>query len=414
VFAVHLPLPPRIHLERQYEEFRESYEKILFEIQRRVRLSLTSHDLNATIKYRVKSFNSWYQKLLRLVREEPDAESVEIADVLALRVVTPFLDDVAVSLATLRSDFEVHDLDRKGAQFSVREFGYESVHCLLRVPKDVCESFHVPGPFDCEVQVRTSLQDAWAEVEHEIIYKNEYSPLDASLQRKLAALNASLSLSDITFQEIRDYQRDLRSELSARRVEFLRRVEVETSPQAMQEPAPRRSTGATPEPDEPAGNLDTELLAALRAHNAGDLQHAEQIYTRIIESDPGPKVASVVYMHRGVARFARGSHRDALHDFSAAIDLDSGSGRAHFYRGTVYRVLGNTEAALEDFTACLDADPYSTDCLYQRSATHLDAGDLEHALVDCEAGLAIEPDSSPLMQLNNTINERRKYGADHD
>lgn len=411
---VALPLPPREELERRYSELRDSYEKMLFELQRRARLALSAHSLNATIKYRVKSFKSWYQKVINLARNSPDRESVEVTDVLAMRIVSPFLDDVSGALAALRQEFEVRDLDRKGAEFSVREFGYESVHCLLRVPQDLYESFHIAGPFDCEVQLRTILQDAWAEVEHEIIYKNQYSPLDSALQRKLAALNASLSLSDITFQEIRDYQRDLKSELTARRADFWSRLHDDLG-----ERSPTDSQDAS-EPleielaDEIVGNLDAELLSALRAHNAGEFLRAEQLYTRIIDTDPGPEVAAVVLMHRGMAKFARSFHRDALADFGQAIELNNSNVRAYFYRGTVYRVLGDVSAALADFTTCIDQDPYNVDCLHQRSATLLETGDMDGALRDCRAGLALEPDSSALQQLAATIEERAQYGKEHE
>jgi putative GTP pyrophosphokinase len=38
------------------------------------------------------------------------------------------------------------------------------------------------------VQLRTILQDAWAEVEHELIYKSDIKLPNASIRRKLAAL----------------------------------------------------------------------------------------------------------------------------------------------------------------------------------------------------------------------------------
>src|SRR5690606_12002199 len=61
-----------------------------------------------------------------------------------------------------------------------------------------------------EVQVRTILQDAWAEVEHELIYKNHFRyPNSDSIRKKLAAVNASLSLADMIFQEIRDTQKEM-------------------------------------------------------------------------------------------------------------------------------------------------------------------------------------------------------------
>ena len=76
----------------------------------------------------------------------------------------------------------------------------------------------------CEIQLCTILQDAWSEVEHELVYKTNFNPFDEPLKRKLAALNATLNLSDTLFQEIRDYQRLLQSELNKRRESFIEKL----------------------------------------------------------------------------------------------------------------------------------------------------------------------------------------------
>ena len=54
------------------------------------------------------------------------------------------------------------------------------------------------------------MQDAWAEVEHELVYKSDITLPNQSIRRKLASLNATLTLSDLIFQEIRDYQKEIR------------------------------------------------------------------------------------------------------------------------------------------------------------------------------------------------------------
>jgi len=221
VITVSLPLPSRDELEERYREHVDTYDKMLHELNRRLRSALKNCGLHPSIKYRVKSFESYYAKLLRILRAgEHSQESVSVTDIVAMRVVCPFLEDVALAERCIRSQFSVNEVDRKGAEFSVREFGYESIHCLIGVPDDLLESFHLAPPFDCEIQIRTILQDAWAEVEHELVYKADFTPFDESVQRKLAALNANLSLSDITFQEIRDYQRRLHGELQKRRASF--------------------------------------------------------------------------------------------------------------------------------------------------------------------------------------------------
>ncbi|MFW5718348.1 MAG: (p)ppGpp synthetase [Spirochaetota bacterium] len=433
MITVPLPLPARDELETTYREHVDTYDKLAFELHRRMRSALENCGLRSTIKYRVKSFDSYYGKLLRILRNSGETgESVSVTDVVAMRVVCPFLEDVALAERCIRSQFRVSEVDRKGAEFSVREFGYESIHCLIRVPDDLLESFHIAGPFECEVQIRTILQDAWAEVEHELVYKADFTPFDEAVQRKLAALNANLSLSDITFQEIRDYQRRLHGELRKRRSGFWNLISDTMGEPGLAESADELldvdavtfgvspSLRAGPHGDEAvgprsvwtksAGGLDAQLLEALQAHNDGEFDRADEVYTEILGTRPRPYVRAVVHIHRGMARFASARYRDALEDFTAALELDQANWRALFYRGTVYRVLGDTGHAEADFTACLSSDPYRVECLFQRAALYVQQDRLDDALADCDRALAVEPSARAVEQLRASVLERQAYG----
>jgi putative GTP pyrophosphokinase len=432
VITVSLPLPSRDELEQAYREHADTYDKLLYELHRRLRSSLANCGLHSTLKYRVKSFDSYYAKLLRILRSNPNpGDSVTVTDIIAMRVVCPFLEDVALTERCLRSQFAVSEVDRKGAEFSVREFGYESIHCLIAVPEDLLESFHIASPFECEVQIRTILQDAWAEVEHELVYKADFTPFDEAVQRKLAALNANLSLSDITFQEIRDYQRRLHGELKKRRASFWDLIGDATGGPFPGEPGADAQDldGATfgVSPDlraadagdargprsiwtESAGGLDAQLLEALQAHNAGDFEHADSVYTQILASRPRAYVRAIVHIHRGMARFASARYRDALDDFTQALELDPANWRALFYRGTVYRVLGDAGHAEADFSRCLERDPYRVECLFQRAALHVQQNRLDDALADCDRALEIDPSAAAVEQLRASVLERKAYG----
>ncbi len=437
VTRVTLPLPARAELETVYRDHVDAYDKLLHELHRRVRSALRACGLTSTLKYRVKSFESYYAKLLRLLRG-PDhaAEVVCVTDVIAMRIVCPFLEDVALAERCLRSQFHVSEVDHKGAEFSVREFGYESVHCLIQVPEDLLESFHLGGPFECEVQIRTILQDAWAEVEHELVYKADFTPFDEAVQRKLAALNANLSLSDITFQEIRDYQRRLHGELRKRRSSFWGLISETTgepqfgdegadllelegpalgvSPALLDDHAEPRAVGAKSAWAEGDRGLDALLLVALQAHNAGDFARADEVYTQILATRPRAYVRAVVHIHRGMARFASSRFRDALTDFTAALDLDPSNWRALFYRGTVYRVLGDSGQAERDYTACLSHDPYRVECLFQRAALYAQGGRFGDALEDCDRALAVDPSARAVEQLRASVLERQAYATRGD
>jgi tetratricopeptide (TPR) repeat protein len=111
-----------------------------------------------------------------------------------------------------------------------------------------------------------------------------------------------------------------------------------------------------------------------------------------------------------MARFASSRYRDALTDFSAALELDRSNWRALFYRGTVYRVLGDPDHAEADFTACLERDPYRVECLFQRAALSMNQGRLQEAIEDCDRALAVDPAARAVEQLRASALERKAYG----
>ncbi|MFP4331048.1 MAG: tetratricopeptide repeat protein [Spirochaetaceae bacterium] len=431
--SIDLPLPPKRKLEETYENRYPLYEKALFELHRRLREELKRRALHPTIKYRVKSFHSYYEKLLRRVRRQPaSAQRVELNDLLGLRVVCPFVEDLTAVERAIGEAFEVVEVERKGSEFSAQEFGYESTHCLVRVPADIRDSFHLQESLLWEVQLRTILQDAWAEVEHELIYKAEFAPFDEPLRRKLAALNANLTLSDIIFQEIRDYQRQLHAQLLTRREGFWRQVREEAPlPAGDKDPAPSLSPpaaaesggdtkppgeGARPAATLPPGegarpaatlppvpswiegelpgreSMDTMLLKALHAHNRKEYDLAIEIYTDILEHQPKPHIRGIVHIHRGMAHYAKGNLEEAIKDFSTTLAYDTNSGKAYFYRGVVHRTRGDLEAALKDFSTCLDFDQYNADALYARALVYEGLADPQAAEADCRNALSVEPD----------------------
>ena len=216
-------------LKEIYESYNEYFNEILDNIidilQKSVKLFTPP-----TYKRRVKSFNSYYKKVLRLKPREISHEKslIYLTDMIGIRMICAFLEDINYGVEQIKKAFDIKEVEIKGEEQKVNEFGYESVHVLVKIPESCIPKLEgkyknlkkISDEFVCEIQVRTILQDAWAEVEHELIYKSEFSPFDSPLRRKLASINASLALADITFQEIRDYQKKLQRELDNRRNSF--------------------------------------------------------------------------------------------------------------------------------------------------------------------------------------------------
>ncbi|NNM67057.1 MAG: tetratricopeptide repeat protein [Spirochaetales bacterium] len=398
-------LPNRKLLEQEYETDRKLYELILQNLGQKFQTWLEPLAIHPGIKIRVKTFKSWFDKVLRKIRQGVPAEQVQIHDVLGLRIVCPFMEDIKKIEDVIRTRLKVLEEEKKGSIQSFKEFGYESTHFLVSLPQDLVEDFALASPPPCEIQVRTILQDAWAEVEHELIYKSQFFPFDQPLKRKLAALNANLTLSDIIFQEIRDYQRQLNHELDKRRRSFLERLKN----------TPAIESAARNNEDHyaslPAENMDQVLLDALTAHNLKQYKKAINHYTAILKRGPQSFVQSLVLTHRGMAYFAEGLYENALDDFDAAVDRDSTNSKAFYYRGLVKSSMEEYEAAILDFTRSLEMVPFQFEVLLARSRAWAKTGNPARALQDCEAALNLAPDDPEVQALQKDLVLEKKLGT---
>lgn len=85
-------IPKREKVQSLYEQYHPQYDIVLRRVYQRVRNLLTRNDINATIKYRLKTFESYFEKLLRLYNDKSDP--IIIRDILGFRIICPFLEDI--------------------------------------------------------------------------------------------------------------------------------------------------------------------------------------------------------------------------------------------------------------------------------------------------------------------------------
>jgi putative GTP pyrophosphokinase len=262
------------------------------------------------------------------------------------------------------------------------------------------------------VQIRTILQDAWAEVEHELVYKAEFTPFDDPMKRKLAALNANLTLSDMLFQEIRDYQHQLTNELAKRRVAFFKKIEdaidKDLYANFKELPVAGGDDQKTPAWLGPWKSLDDLLLEALNAHNRADYVRAIDIYSHILAMNPKPEIRALIFKHRGMAFFAESRYDEAREDFSATIEIDPKCYKAAYYRGVVHSVKQNYSAAIDDFNSALAIHPYHFYSTYRRAQAYYHIEDYPKALADCDSALELEPENDSLKKLKGMVLKRLK------
>ena len=168
---------------------------------------------------RTKSVASFAEKAGRerdgaRLYEDPLAQ---ITDQLGVRVITYVADDVD-AVAELLSEQVVVTDDRDLGQETAREgrFGYASRHLLFEL--DPAREGH--SDFErlrnrlVQVQVRTVVQHAWAEFEHEVRYKGTVPEEHArELDRRFTLAAGLLELADREFSEIRHRLRGLTPDL---------------------------------------------------------------------------------------------------------------------------------------------------------------------------------------------------------
>ncbi|MDR0456265.1 MAG: tetratricopeptide repeat protein [Treponema sp.] len=398
--------PNKGALRQAFESVSKVRSLIVEDIESRVKQALSSLSSPPTLKIRLKEFNSYYKKYLRLLKS--DVAEPYITDLMGIRVICPFIEDITRAETLIKEHFEVIETEQKG-HYTFKEFGYESIHLLIKIPADIARERGQTGCDVVEVQIRTILQDAWAEVEHELVYKAEFSPFDMPMKRKLAAVNASLSLADIIFQEIRGYQKQLNSQLEKRRETFYQKIEESTDALLFSDIA-RQKIEQTKETSlhKGSGSIDDLLLDALYAHNKNQFEEAIALYSQILELKPEKSaVCSLIYKHRGMANFAQSKYQDAIDDFTHALDLDR-SYKTAYYRGVVRSVLKEHSEAIDDFTLSLELNPFQAFCLFRRGQAYYHAGDYPQALSDCEASLAMEPQNETVQKFRALLQSKLK------
>src|SRR5690606_11585815 len=125
--------------------------------------------------YRVKSPESVIEKLARKKYTNPHQE---MTDLVGARFVVLLRSDIAVVDRAIinRSCWSVSK-DRDYINEALSDpsvFDYQSMHYLVRNLEDrTIEGVHVPDGLTCEVQVRSLLQHAYAELVHDDIYKTD-------------------------------------------------------------------------------------------------------------------------------------------------------------------------------------------------------------------------------------------------
>jgi putative GTP pyrophosphokinase len=192
-----------------------------------------------SVEWRAKSIESFARKVSRPSDVDPLAPKYseplkEITDLAAVRVITFFLETVETVSNLIEEEFEVIEKTNRTSLLQEEErFGYQSIHYLIRfnAKRNALPEYSRFRETIAEVQVRTILQHAWAEIEHDIQY-HSVETLPAQIRRRFMSLAGMLEIADREFQAIADEDRRIRTD-ARRLINAGRLEEVELTPDAL-------------------------------------------------------------------------------------------------------------------------------------------------------------------------------------
>ena len=201
----------------QYREYLPLYEAMASVIPQKLTEFFSEAGIVvASLEHRVKTEKSLIGKLQ--LKGGKYSDITDITDIVGLRVITFYIDDVDKVASALERLFDIdweNSVDKRKVH-DIDSFGYLSLHYICRIPENRYKDESHPeiNKIRFEVQMRTVLQHAWANMNHDTGYKSGVE-IPKIYLRNLSRLAGMLELVDDEFSRIRaelaDYRRSVQA-----------------------------------------------------------------------------------------------------------------------------------------------------------------------------------------------------------
>lgn len=185
-------------LEEIFRGRQPLYERLKSEALFILQVGTKKHGIKThSIVGRVKEVDSFAEKITRKNYGDP---FVDMQDLVGCRVVCLFLSDLPKLRETIDEMFVIVDEENKIDANGHDTFGYMSVHYICKLRADhVGPRYEELQGLHFEIQARTILMDAWANVSHYLDYKGEVS-IPENLRRDFHALSGLFFVADRHFE----------------------------------------------------------------------------------------------------------------------------------------------------------------------------------------------------------------------
>ena len=190
-----------------YKKERQHYIAYAEALERVLKLACKDSVPEVIVQTRAKTMSSFVEKSIRKFKKYPDPAK-QFTDLCGGRVIVQTLAQVKAVQLFIERNFDAFDYDDKSSLLGEDKFGYRDMHYLVRLRKDRAPTIgftkrecKIIGDHVAEVQVRSIVQHAWADILHDRVYK---APLKLSVEAKRtgALLSAIMEDGDRSFDHL--------------------------------------------------------------------------------------------------------------------------------------------------------------------------------------------------------------------
>jgi putative GTP pyrophosphokinase len=200
--------------EDAYDPLRDKYAECAATVRSVLEQALKAEGIKTLpVQSRGKDVNSLGEKASRREKTSPNRPRYpdplqDITDLAGARVIVFLLSEVEQVNRLIEREFRVIEKENIEGLFESERVGYQSVHFLVAFSdkRHNLPEYQRFAGYVTEIQVRTVLQHAWAEIEHGIQYKSG-SSIPEAISRRFLSLAGLIEVADREFQAISEASR---------------------------------------------------------------------------------------------------------------------------------------------------------------------------------------------------------------
>ena len=205
----------KFSLEEEYRKNRPMYERYTNKFEQLIKTLIDESTLSEhSITSRTKEIESFSRKVSD--KAEEYNKFSDITDLSGVRICCYFSSQVDKVAEIINKNFVIIpelSVDKRET-IDPETFGYLSLHYVVKLTDERAKlpEYNKYKDLLCEIQMRTILQHAWAEIEHDIGYKSAIET-PRKIRRRFSRLAGLLELADEEFDSIKEQIEDYSLEI---------------------------------------------------------------------------------------------------------------------------------------------------------------------------------------------------------